>query len=194
MTNKMNEILKEFNAIRKGKSKPTIIGKIIIAIYFVSIIVEIITFCFDNKLSTNLSQQLAIGGLMVAFISLFLMIRMADHEKEPNYNFNELKKINDILNNKKIVKTEEREILKKIITNSINHKGEKLVGVSALTSLLLSPVYFYFIDIILKQGLILAYDNGNIYFGPYMPIYISNYRSSSDYWNHECDSYNERKR
>ena len=172
MTGRINRILEQFKQIQKARSKITTVGRISIYTFFTSDIITIITTIIDKDLSTVLAQRVTTWGMLIALIALFMMIGIADHEQAPIFEIDDLKRIDIILNNEKISTPEARLIFKEVVKNSIKPKVEKFVGISVVTGLLLSPVYFYIIDAILKNGWIVKVQNGMLVFGTGMSTYI----------------------
>lgn len=109
--------------------------------------------------------------LSIIFVIWYCVIR-ADYEKKIEYSSEDLNNINRVLKRNKINTRDKRDLLKQVISNSIKPKVDKLLGMSILTGLILSPVYFYIIDQILEQGLIIQYKEEVWSFGPFFVLYI----------------------
>lgn len=172
MREKMNEILKEFNEIRKKRTEMTLTERIVVVVFVLGLLVTVITIWIDRGLNNEMSQQIAMWGMIITLISLFFMIILAGHDKGLEFSLEDLQDINEVLNDKKIKNKEERKLLKEVISNSIETATKKLHGMSVATGLLLSPVYFYIIDEILDTGWILKLEDGVWNLGKGMVVYI----------------------
>lgn len=157
MNEKIEQILKEFNEIRRKKNKLTPIDISILLIGAISYSAIWFVIFFYNKITFMSPTRITVISILIIISAMLYSIYRAYYEKEREYSHEDLKKIDCILRKHKVNTQKKRELLKLVIANSIESQKGKVLGISVLTGLMLSPVCFYVIDVILENGFIIKY-------------------------------------
>ena len=166
------DILEDFRPIRYERNTLPNAGKCSIGLFIGSVLAILFSIVDEYKSSNIIGEHFTLCAMVALLISSFAMIIIADYEPAPKFDFEDLRKVDAILAGKKIETKEERELLKSIIGTSVKTETKKLIGINIFVSLLLSPVYFYVINIILEADLIIALNTEGFVFGEWILLYI----------------------